>query len=314
MVWFKFLRRSLGRAATLLLVCAACEVALLGVAFEAAAQTTSERGKGDLLGSGKSLFEDQRYEESIQTLSAALLRPGTSKEDRIEIYRFLAFNYLVLSQTEEAEAAVRGLYVIEPDFKLEASESPRFRVFFEDVKKRWEAEGRPGATSEAKVPAIAPTIKHASPSEWESGKQLRVTGEVVDPGGRAAAVTVHYRTGSRGKFLRLDARHRQGRFRATVPAAAVKPPLVEYYIEVVDDAGLPISTRGDAAAPMRIAIPDPDAGGTVLSSPWFWVATAVVVGGGVTGALLLSRDSQSGGGTVAPTPPATSRVIVVIGP
>ena len=314
MVRFKFVRSWLGRAFVSLLVCAACEVALLGEVPEAAAQGAGERAKGDLITTGKSLFEDQRYEESIQTLSAALLRPGASKSDRIEVYRYLAYNYLVLSQTEEAEAAVRGLYVIEPEFKLEPSESPRFRVFFEDVNKRWEAEGRPGYTSEAKAQGVAPTIKHASPSEWESGKQLRVTGEVVDPGGRAAAVAVRYRTGSRGKFKRMDARYGQGRFRATIPASAVKPPLVEYYIEVVDDAGLPISTRGDAAAPMRIAIPDPDSGGTVLSSPWFWVATAVVVGGGITGAILLNRDAESGGGNSAPTPPATSRVIVVIGP
>jgi len=34
-----------------------------------------------LIQRGSALFDDQQYEESIQTLSAALVRPGTSQQD-----------------------------------------------------------------------------------------------------------------------------------------------------------------------------------------------------------------------------------------
>lgn len=273
------------------------------------AQAEASSRKASLVDTGKSLFDEQRYEESIQTLSAALLRPATSKAERIEVYRYLAYNYLVLSQTEEAEAAVRGLYVLEPSFALGESESPRFRTFFAEVKKRWDEEGRPGLVEDA--PPTPPTIKHVSPAEWESGKQLRVTGQIVDPGNRVASVIVRYRSGSKGKFNRIEARVGQGQFRTNIPASAVRPPIVEYYIEAVDEAGLPAASRGDAAAPMRVAVPNPDEGSTVFASPWFWVAAAVVVGGGITGAILLNDDGSS---EAAPQPNApTSRVIVVIG-
>jgi hypothetical protein len=280
-----------------------------GAAHGQAGQTTD---RSDLIRSGKEMFEDQRYEESIQTLSAALLRPATSKVDRIDVYRYLAFNYLVLSQMEEAEAAVRGLYVLDPGFTLAETESPRFRTFFAEVRQRWEEEGRPGLVDVGTVAVAPPSIKHISPAEWERGKPVPITGQVVDPNHRIASVVVHYRTGSRGKFRQLEARHSQGAFRASIPGAALNPPLVEYYIEAVDDARLPIASRGDAAAPLRIAVPGPDQGTSVLASPWFWVAAAVVVAGGVTGAILLG-DSSSESSPPPNNQPPTSRVIVVIG-
>lgn len=293
-----------------LCVALACLVTCALAAPPAYAQAEQPTRRTSLVQSAKRLFEDQRYEESIQTLSAALLRPGTSQQERIEVYRYLAYNYLVLSQMEEAEAAVRGLYVLDPDFSLDESESPRFRTFFAEVKERWDQEGRPGLEKTSASAAASPTIKHVSPAEWERGKPFRVTGQIEDPGERAASVVVRYRTGTKGKFMELRARLGQGRFRTSIPGNAVQPPLVEYYIEVVDDAGLPIAARGDAAAPMRIAVPDPDEGASVFASPWFWVAAAVVVGGGVTGAILLNDDSGEG---AASSGPPTSRVVVVIG-
>jgi tetratricopeptide (TPR) repeat protein len=259
-----------------------------------------------LIQTGRSLFEDQRYEESIQALSAALLRPNTPKSDRVEVYRLLAYNYIVLSHREEAEAAVRGLYALQPDFALSASESPRFKEFFAEVKKKWEAEGKPGLVTE-EAPAPKPvSIKHSSPAQHQQGQELRLTGELDDPGDRVGAVVLHYRSGTQGKFERLEARISNARFRTIIPGASVKPPLVEYYFEVLDDKGLPIASRGDAAAPLRVAVPAPQGGG-LFSSPWFWTGTGAVVVGGVIAAVLLTRKSDDGG----PTP--TSRVIVTVG-
>ena len=127
---------------------------------------TSQNTPG-LITTGRSLFDDQRYDESIQTLSAALLRPGTSKADRIEVYRLLAYDYLVLNRKEEAEAAVRGLYALNPDFSLATSESPRFREFFADTKKRWEADGKPGQTPG--TPAAGQSAVAAAPETSKVG-------------------------------------------------------------------------------------------------------------------------------------------------
>ena len=55
---------------------------LIALASEAPA---SAQGKTTttLIQRGGALFEDQQYEESIQTLSAALLRPGSSEAEKI---------------------------------------------------------------------------------------------------------------------------------------------------------------------------------------------------------------------------------------
>ena len=268
----------------------------------------------NLIAQGRSQFEDQRYEESIQTLSAALLRPNTAKKDKIEIYRLLAYNYIVLQRKDEAESAVRGLYCIDPDFALASSESPRFRDFFADVKKRWVAEGKPGLVTEEKPAPKAVTIKHSSPAEATRDQQIDLTGEVADPDSRTSTVVLHYRSGSKDKFVKVDATFAGGRFKASIPPAAVKPPLVEYYIEAVDQGGLPVASRGDAAAPLRIAVPAPAEGGSIFSSPWFWGGAGAVAVGAALGVFFLTRKSDSSPATTQPPNPGTptSRVIIVI--
>ena len=102
-----------------------------------------------------------------------------------------------------------------------------------------------------------------------------------------------YRTGTSGKFITVAATLSLGKFRAQIPAAAVKPPLVEYYLLAVDQTGLPLASRGDAAAPLRIAVPAPE-GGSVFASPWFWVPVGVaVVGGAIATAIIVSNASST---------------------
>src|SRR5512133_2397242 len=114
----------LRRLAAPILVAAAC--ALAGEAPAGAQGKTTTT----LIQRAGALFEDQQYEESIQTLSAALLRPGSSEAEKVETYRLLAYNYIILKRTEEADAAVRGLLVLNEKFSLPPTESPRFRDFY----------------------------------------------------------------------------------------------------------------------------------------------------------------------------------------
>jgi tetratricopeptide (TPR) repeat protein len=216
----------------------------------------------DLIGRGRSLFEDQQYEESIQTLSAALLRPNMTKPQRIEVYRLLALNYITLGRKDEAESAVRGLLALEPSYALPQSESPRFRDFFDTVRKKWEAEGRPGLVTEGAPAAPAPVgMKHASPSQVEPNTEIPLTVQLEDPQGRVFNVRLFFRTGSKGKFEQQEAPLANNTAKSTIPKEAVKPPLVEYYFQGFDKGGLPVVSRGDAAAPLRVAVPE-------KSSPW----------------------------------------------
>lgn len=250
----------------------------------AEAQTSKSGGVVTLIQRAAELFDDQQYEESIQTLSAALLRPGSSTKEKIEIYRLLAYNYITLKRNEEADAAVRGLYVVDESFTLPKTESPRFRDFFEATRKKWVEEGKPGQTTEPDGGGAVQTVKiaHTSPAQVALGTAIKLTGTLDDPKGRARGVQLFYRAGAAGKFAIVAATYTLGKFNVQIPGKEVKPPLMEYYLEAVDNAGLPVASRGDAAAPLRIVVPEPPKS-SVFTSPAFWVPVGVVVVGVAVG-------------------------------
>jgi len=229
----------------------------------------------DLVQNGRDLYEDQRYEESIQTLSGALVRPGNTNAQRIEIYRLLAFDYIILGRKDEADAAVRALLSLQPDFDLPKTESPRFRDFFAATRTRWEAEGRPGLVTEQSAPHPV-ALKHASPSEAKPDEEIPLAAQLDDLDHRAAGVSLFYRTGSSGKYTETAANvdPTGGAVRVAIPAAAVRGPYVAYYLLARDKSGLPLASSGDADAPLRIPVPDKSGG---------WVLP-VAIGGGVLGA------------------------------
>ncbi|MBW2524649.1 MAG: hypothetical protein JRI23_10760 [Deltaproteobacteria bacterium] len=249
-----------------------------------------------LINKGQDQFDEQMYEESIQTLSAALMRPGIAKKEKIEVYRLLAYNYITLRRDEEADAAVRGLLVQDPEFELPESESPRFRDFFKTTREAWEEEGKPGLTEETEgappPPDVRVAIKHASPAQVDAGLDVSITGTVDDPDAAVDKVVLYYRVSSGDKFTSAKVKFTVRKFSAEIPGESVEPPLVEYYLEAQDDAGLPLATRGDAASPLRIAVPDES---SWYTSPWFWVpVSAVVVAGIVVAAVVATQAGDEG--------------------
>ncbi len=250
----------------------------------------------DLLARGASLFEDQQYEESIQALSAALLRPDLTTEQRVDIYRLLALDYITIGHAEEAESAVRGLLAQKPDYALPTSESPRFRDFFDAAKKRWIDDGRPGLVTAAAPPPKPVLVKSQASSEVAVGETLTITGRVEDPENRLAKLTLHYRSGTK-TFVALPVTLTGGTFRTQVPGAAVKAPLIDYYLEGQGKDGLPIATRGDAVDPLRTVVREPTKGWVVPVAIAGGVVGAAAVVGGLALAGVFKSNSNSGPGT-----------------
>jgi hypothetical protein len=260
----------------------------------------------------RDMFDDQRYEESIQTLSGALVRPGTSKADRVEVYKLLAFNYITLGKTEEADSAVRALLVLDEAYELPKSESPRFRDFFTKTRSAWEAEGKPGTEASGTPVAESKPVKlvHTPMAQVAPGTPLNIEGKIDDPDGRISRIDIAYRAGAKGKFTTKPLVFSMGAFRGQIPSSVVSPPLVEYYLLAFDEGGLPVSGRGDADAPLRVAVPSDDDGG-VLASPWFWIPVgAVVVGGAILTAVVASSGGGGGGGGGGGTSNSTVRINV----
>lgn len=264
----------------------------------------------DLIQKGQSQFEEQQYEESIQTLSAALLRPSNTPAQKVEIYRLLALNYITLGRKDEAENAVRGLLVQQPDYEIPAKESPRFRDFFAQARAKWEAEGRPGIVKEE--PTQKPVVlKHGSPTQVDPGTTIELRGKLDDPDGRTGSVKLFYRSGgSKGDFTEARADVDGASVRASIPGSAIKPPVVDYYFEVMDGGGAVIASRGDASSPLRIAVPESSGKGWVLPVA---IGGSVLGAAAIVGVLALAgvfKSSSSGGGS---TGPGTSTVSVSVG-
>lgn len=273
-----------------------------------AAPSTPQAPRGDLIARGKELFEDQQYEESIQTLSAALLRPGNTKAQKVDVYRLLALNYITINRKEEAESAVRGLLCIDPEYQLPATESPRFRDFITGTRAKWEQEGRPGLEKPEAPPPPPVGMRHTSPSESKRGVQIDLVARLEDEGHRVDSVELYFRSGTKGPFEKVAARiDAEQVVRATVPSASVRPPLVEYYLQGFDKGGLPIVSRGDSAAPLRVAVPEPKGSGWVLP---------VAIGGGVVGAAAIVLGSLALAGvfssTTTPNPPGPGQGTVSV--
>lgn len=232
--------------------------------------------RNPLIARGQQEYDDLRFEEALQTLSAALVRSGNSRQQQALVYRLLAFTYLALGREEEASGAYRSMLPLDPEFVPGQELSPRIREFFGGVREQWEAEGRPG-----QGPPPPVEIGHRSPPRAERGAEVTLSAEVSDPAGRVDRLVLAYRQGSEAVFNRLDTRLVDGEYVATIPGEHVAPPLVEYYFEALDAQGLPIAARGDVAAPLRIAVPAP--GGNVAEEWWFWT----IIGGGVAAAVAI---------------------------
>lgn len=267
------------------------------------ALTGAAAAQNPLIDRGISEYEEVRFEEALQTFSAALVRSGNTSEDLATIYRYLALTYLALRRNEEATGAYRSLLGLRPDYEPGSDVSPRFREFFAGVRTQWEADGRPG------LPAPAPvSIEHTSPPQADRGNEVELTAALDDPDHRVESLVLAYRQGTNAVFTRLDCtRSGAGVFVATIPGDAVSPPLVEYYFEAVDRNGLPVAALGDVDAPLRIAVPAP--GGDIVSEPLFWVG----IGGGVVVAAVaiglgVYFGTMGGGGG-----PDTGTLVITIG-
>lgn len=253
-------------------------------------------------------YDDLDYDEAIRRLSAALLVTGNTPEDTATIYRYLGLSYLLLDRPDPATGAFRNLLVLQPDYRFDQETAPRIVEFFDGVRRQWEADGRPGI-QELPPPPLRPVrILHVVPDTAARAQPLRIQFRVEDPDGRGRGSFLNYRTGSRGAFQRTPIP--AGPSPAVViPATAVQPPTVEYFLEVVDEGGQAVGTRGDAEAPLRVVVPGPG-GGSILGKWWFWTGAVAVVGGAVVLGIVLSSDGGSGPGDTN----ATVRINVVEAP
>lgn len=176
-------------------------VLVMGMALPAAAQFDGSTPQGPL-NAAKDLYASARYDEALSVLNG--LRIGESVDRKsIEQYRSLCL--LALGRVSEAETAIAAVVTFDPTYRPGASESPRLRATFADVRKRLLPEITTGRYQSAKAAYDR--------KDWEGAEQqFRTVLDLIDDpdtGGRLGDLRV-LTVG----FLELSAR-----------AAAPPPPV-----------------------------------------------------------------------------------------
>lgn len=97
----------------------------------------------DVLGTlheAASLYDEAQHQESIEKLEGLLESPESlSERVRIEVHKYLGFNYWELKQREEAKAEFKRAISLDPDLRLGSEVSPRIiETFMEALAEYYE--------------------------------------------------------------------------------------------------------------------------------------------------------------------------------
>jgi hypothetical protein len=270
-------------------------LAAVAAASLCAAQA-AEAGDNPLIAQGIQEYNDLMYEESVNTLSAALMRSGNSDSQLIEIYKYLGLNYLLLEKADEADGSFRQLLIIDDTWEFDAATtSPKITTFFNNVKQKWIAEGKPG-----KIKVVAPvTIQHKVPDKGIKTEAINLKFTVKDPDMTVKKVSLFVKSGK--KFVEYKATPStppvaETVYMATIPGDLVLPPNVDYFLGAMDYAGNMLATRGDKDAPLRITVPGEEKV-SVVKKWWFWTIIGVAVAGiagGIAGGVVAANKRTNG--------------------
>jgi hypothetical protein len=265
-------------------------------------------GDNPLIAKGIQEYNDLMYEESVNTLSAALMRPGNSDAQLVEIYKYIGLNYLLIDKPDEAEGAFRNLLIIDETWGFDpATTSPKITTFFDEVKQRWIDEGKPGKDKPQAKPV---TIAHKVPDKGTKNEAINLKFTVKDPDRLVVAVALLVRAGksfTEIKPMPVDQPDVETVYMATIPGDLVNPPSVDYYLQATDFAGNVLARRGDEDAPLRVNVPGEEKV-SVAKKWWFWTIIGVAVAGiagGVAGGVVAAKKRTNGG-------PSTATVVIDI--
>ena len=289
--------------------------ALIAVLVFMAGAPAHAQEANPLIQQGISQYNELEYETSVNTLSAALIRPGNSNENKITIYHYLGLNYLILGREAEADGAFRSLLAIDENWTLDqVSTSPKVLEFFDATKQQWIADGKPGMEQAIKVSTVK--IVHKLPDKGVKDEDNYLKIELENPEKIPVKVAVFYRKSSDEKFNQTFANisgyskdMQRVVYMVTIPGADVQPPSVEYFIEARSTKGEVLNSKGEESAPMRI--PVPEEGKKKKTLMWGLIGglgAAVIVGLVVGLAVGLTRD-DGGPSNGTPEPAAVTIVI-----
>jgi hypothetical protein len=270
-------------------------VALLCLLVPAVASADAGARVREHLEAGRKLYQELEYRKAVRELAPIKTDPAATRAQRLEALELIGLASFILGDEEGAREAFEDLLSIDPGYELrEASGAPKIRAFFDDVKKAYLPDYKPGERV---------TIEHDAPSGATAGRKIELDAHVTAGEDVVKEIVLLWRR--RGVLAYTEARLQvQGsaRWRARLtPPADPDGYVLEYYLEARDVAGKSVSRVAGPETPLTIAVrgaaPEP----IVTSSPWYkkwyvWAGAGAVlfVGIGAYGIAATAGDVPSG--------------------
>jgi hypothetical protein len=221
------------------------------------------------------LYAKLDYEGANQVAERVVKQKSLTHDQLVRAYRVLAVTYAVLDQEEKAQAAFLQLLTYDPDYQADPNLGPKVNTPFVEARGSFRA-----------LPA-KPSIE-AVANVQTTGGTLRVT--TKDPTKMVKKVAVGYRWTSSGEYSVSQITAGES-VSVEVAAAPANRTRLDFYAQAFDDRDNAVLEAGNPQVP-KSAFAEvgkvytggggpKGEGGSILSSPLFWVFTgAAVVGGG----------------------------------
>ncbi|MCC7536582.1 MAG: hypothetical protein IT379_10235 [Deltaproteobacteria bacterium] len=239
--------------------------------------------QSDALQRAEQAYAQVDFESTLRLATEALTGGQHSRDQTVRIYQLLGIAAAALEQDDRSRDAYLRMLALNPDAQLDQGVAPQFRGPFLEARGFWTSR-----SDRFDARAVLARQRGA----------LRI--DVSDPLNMARTVVVRSRIEGSPTFV--ESRHpAAARIYAPVRGAR-EADRVEFNLVVLDEHNNRLLELGSDDDPRvvgrpRVPIgPGREESSSVFASPWFWVATAVLIGGGVVTGIVLADQAGTVGG------------------
>ncbi|MBX3250150.1 MAG: hypothetical protein KF901_23430 [Myxococcales bacterium] len=245
------------------------------------------------LADGRRLYRELDFPGCVDAMHRALGVPGVTAAQRLEAFEMLGAAYVVLDREQEAAAAFREMFRLDPYHRVrEPSGSPKIERFVEELR----ATLVPDAALDPNV-----ELRALLPAAARVGRPVPVRVEVEGPR-VVARVEVRQRPDDEREWRSVALRPSGDAFEGELPAPSGRGRL-ELYAEGRNSAGQVVTRAGEPLVPIVLEVRERDAEQAVPLRRrwWVWAAVGVaVVASAVVVGVVASRSERAPQGTLPP--------------
>lgn len=243
------------------------------------------------LADGRRAYRELDFPGAVDAMRRALNVPGVSAPQRLEAWEYLGAAYVVLDRDDEAEAAFREVFELDPYHRVrEPSGSPKIERFVESLRRRivQDAALDPSVELRALLPAAA-----------RVGRPVALRVEIEGPPS-IARVEARVRPDDERQWRSVPLqRVDEAAFEGELPAATERGNL-ELYAEGRDAEGRVVARAGEPLVPLVLPVRERD-DVPLRRRPWLWVAVGAVVVAATVGVAIAAAGRETApNGTLPP--------------